>query len=208
MKDLRANAKLNREPLKSNFRLSMKNQITKDMTIAQILGNWPEKGQKLAQEMASRGLNCVGCGASTWETLEAGMLSHGMEIAEIESLVERLNEILAEELDKTTITVTKRAAKKFKEIASEEGVPECALRLGDRPGGCSGFEYVLEFSEELAPNDILFTSNGVDVHVDKDSLPRLLGCEVDFVDGLNSSGFKISNPNVKASCSCGSSQTY
>lgn len=186
----------------------MTEQITKEMTIASILGKWPEKGQKLAQEMASWGLNCVGCGASTWETLEAGMLSHGMQPNQVEGLVSRLNEILHQKLDPTTITVTPRAASKFKQIAEEEGLASAALRLGDRPGGCSGFEYLLEFSEALGPNDVLFSSNGVDVHVDKDSLSRLLGCEIDFLDGLNSSGFKISNPNVKASCSCGSSQTY
>jgi iron-sulfur cluster assembly protein len=182
--------------------------ITKEMTISDILGNFPQKSQKMAQEMTNRGLHCVGCGAATWETLEAGMLSHGMEEGEIEDLVNRLNEILKEEFDPTTIVLTPRAAKKFKSICEEEGKPDTALRFGDQPGGCSGFEYVLDFSDKLGPNDALYHSNGIDIHIDKDNLPRLLGCEIDYLDGLNGAGFKISNPNAKGSCGCGSSQAY
>ena len=47
------------------------------MTIEEILTSFPQRSQKLAQEMMNAGLNCVGCGASVWETLEAGMLGHG-----------------------------------------------------------------------------------------------------------------------------------
>lgn len=178
------------------------------MVISEIMGSFPEKSQKLAQEMTNAGLHCVGCGASTYETLEAGMLGHGMSDEEIDGLVERLNGILAEELDLTSITVTKRAATKFKAIAEAEGVPEAALRFGDKPGGCSGFEYVLDFSEEAEEGDVVFKSNGLEIHIEKDALSRLIGCEIDFLDGLNGSGFKISNPNVKGSCGCGSSQAY
>ena len=51
--------------------------IHKDMTIEEILTSFPQRSQMLAQEMMNAGLNCVGCGASVWETLEAGMLGHG-----------------------------------------------------------------------------------------------------------------------------------
>lgn len=183
-------------------------KITKEMVISDILGNWPEKSQKLAQEMTNCGLHCVGCGAATFETLEAGMLGHGMEESEIEALVRRLNEVLVQELDLTTISITKRASEKFKAIAKEEGKEGWALRFGDKPGGCSGFEYVLDFSKKANDDDEVLESNGIEIHVEKNAFKRLIGSEIDFLDGLSGSGFKISNPNVKGSCSCGNSQTY
>lgn len=178
------------------------------MTIGDILGNWPEKSQKLAQEMTNSGLHCVGCGAATWETLEAGMLGHGMDDSEIEGLIIKLNDVLAEKSDLTTIGLTKRAAEKFKALSREEGIEKPALRFGDTPGGCSGFEYVLEFSDGATPDDAVFLSHDVEIHIEKEAVSRLLGSEIDYYDGLNGAGFKVSNPNARGSCSCGSSQTY
>lgn len=182
--------------------------ITREMTIADILGKWPEKSQKLAQEMTNAGLHCVGCGAATWETLEAGMLGHGMEDAEVELLMNSLNEILKETSDLTTISLTKRAADKFIALCKEDGLSKYALRFGDQPGGCSGFEYVLDFSDQATEEDAIFLSHGVEIHVEKQAVARLLGSEIDYYDGLNGAGFKVSNPNARGSCSCGSSQTY
>lgn len=182
--------------------------ITKEMTIGEILSKWPEKSQKLAQEMTNYGLHCVGCGAATWETLEAGMLGHGMEESDIESLTNDLNQILAQVSDPTKITITKRAADKFLALSASEGLKTPALRFGDEPGGCSGFEYVLDYSEGTLSDDTVFHSNGVEIHVTNEAVKRLIGSEIDYYDGLNGAGFKISNPNARGSCSCGNSQTY
>jgi iron-sulfur cluster assembly accessory protein len=182
--------------------------IFKEMTIEEIFSHFPQKSQKLAQEMTNRGLHCVGCGAATWETLEAGMISHGFSSDDVEEMVGRLNEILSEKADLSTISMTKRAAEKFRQILKEDGKEGWGLRFGDKAAGCSGFEYVLNYSEKAEPDDEIFPSHGVDIHVNKGDVSRLLGSEIDFVDGLNGSGFKISNPNVKGSCSCGKSQSY
>ncbi len=186
----------------------MTETVTKEMTISDILGNWPHKSQKLAQEITNAGLHCVGCGAATWETLEAGMLGHGMSEDDINNLVSRLNAVLAQKQDPTTISLTPKAAEKFLEICEEEGKKGWALRFGDKPGGCSGFEYVLDFSKEAKTTDTTLHSHGVDIHIDQGAFKRLLGSEIDFFEGLNGSGFKVSNPNVKSSCGCGSSQSY
>lgn len=182
--------------------------IFKEMTIEDIFAKFPQKAQKLAQELTNTGLNCVGCQAATWETLEAGMLGHGYAEEEIEKLVERLNAILKEKVDLTQILVTKRAADKFLQILKEEGKEGYALRFGDKAAGCSGFEYTLDFSKEPTEEDAVFHSNGIDVHVNKGAVSRLMGSEIDYVDGLNNAGFKITNPNVKSSCGCGKSQSY
>lgn len=185
-----------------------KPRIARDMTIDDIFTNYPEKGQRLAQEMTNAGLHCVGCQAATWETLEVGMLGHGFEDEAIDALICRLNEIIEEEVDPTTITFTKRAAERFKTILEQDGKQGWALRFADKPGGCGGFEYVLDFSEKAAEEDTIFTSHDVEIHVKTKMLPRLLGCEIDYLEGLMGAGFKVTNPNVKGSCSCGNSQSY
>lgn len=182
-------------------------KISKDMTIQEIFSRFPSKAQKLALELTKAGLNCVGCSASTWETLESGVLRHGYGEKELEQLLNRLNTILEEESDPTTVTLTERAAEKFKSFCEAEGNPGLALRFDERPAGCSGFEYVLDFSEKATEEDVVFHSHGVDIHVYISALNRLKGCEIDYVEGLQS-GFKISNPNVQSSCGCGSSHGY
>jgi len=184
------------------------NKITREMTIGEIFSLFPHKSQRLAQAMTNAGLHCSSCSAATWETLEAGMIGHGMPDSAIEKLLRELNSILEEEIDLDTITITERAAKKFREFAKEEGNENYALRFGDMAGGCNGFQYILDFSEQAEPDDAIFESSGLQIHVKKGMLGRLLGCVIDYVDGLQGAGFKVSNPNVKSACGCGTSQGY
>lgn len=177
------------------------------MTIDEIFASFPQRAQKLAQILSKHGLQCVGCSASTWETLESGVLKHGKSARDLEELIVKLNACLDEPMDTTTITLTPKAAAKFIEISASEGKPGCALRFDEQAAGCSGFEYVLDFSLKPEADDLVYASNGVNIHVNKFSLSRLLGCEIDYVDGLQS-GFKISNPNARSSCGCGSSHGY
>ncbi|MBJ7449925.1 MAG: iron-sulfur cluster assembly accessory protein [Parachlamydiales bacterium] len=183
-------------------------KISADMTIEDILSKFPHKSQKLAHEITKSGLSCVGCQAATWETLEAGMLGHGMTLEQVQRLVDKLNAVLAEESDPESVQMTARAAKKFKEILFEEGKEGWGLRFGEQAAGCSGLEYILDYSEKADEDDAVFTSHDIEIHVKKTLLNRLLGCEIDFIEGLNGSGFKISNPNAKAACGCGSSHNY
>ena len=76
-----------------------KSSITLDMTIEEIFSSFPHKSQRLAQEMTNFGLHCVGCHAATWETLEAGMLGHGMDQGSMDKLVANLNGIINETYD-------------------------------------------------------------------------------------------------------------
>jgi len=186
----------------------MQETITRTMTIDDVFKKFPNKSQKLAQEMTNAGLNCVGCCASTWETIEAGMLGHGMKDDEIDGLLKKLNAVLAEKEDLTTITITKRAAEKYKAILDEEGKTSWGLRFGEKAAGCSGFEYFLDYSEKPKSEDTIIESNGIKMHIHQKSVKRLMGCVIDYVDGLNGDGFKVTNPNVKSSCGCGNSHGY
>jgi iron-sulfur cluster insertion protein len=103
------------------------------------------------------------------------------------------------------VQITELAAHKVIEIRNAEEIEdELALRLRVVGGGCAGFSYDLYFDEKTAM-DKEFTIHGVRVVVDQMSLMYLLGTTIDYVEGLQGAGFKFNNPNVKATCGCGSS---
>lgn len=103
-----------------------------------------------------------------------------------------------------SITLTEKAAKHIQKSLNSRG-KGLGLRLGVKTSGCSGMSYVMEFADEIQPEDQLFESQGVKVIVDTKSLLYIDGTELDFVrEGLNE-GFQFNNPNVKDSCGCGES---
>ena len=104
------------------------------------------------------------------------------------------------------IKLTDTGAEKVHEfLARQESAAETAgLRVGVRGGGCSGFQYALAFDVQR-DGDTVFESHGIKLLVDNQSLPYVTGAEVDYVDGLQGAGFQVNNPNVIASCGCGSS---
>jgi len=104
------------------------------------------------------------------------------------------------------ITMTAPAAERVKTFLANRG-KGIGLRLGVKTTGCSGMSYVLEFVDEINPDDEVFEDYGVKVIVDKKSLVYIDGTELDFSrEGLNE-GFKFNNPNEKDQCGCGESFT-
>ena len=103
------------------------------------------------------------------------------------------------------VTLTSAAAAKMAELIEREGDDSLMLRLGVRPGGCSGFSYEMFFDSQSDDNDVVEEFHGVKLAVDKASLDMLQGAEVDYRDSLQGAGFHISNPNVNRSCGCGNS---
>jgi iron-sulfur cluster assembly protein len=104
----------------------------------------------------------------------------------------------------TLISLTESAADKIKLLLAEED-EVAVLRVAVQGGGCSGFEYALGFDRGAQEGDHEFELHGVDVVVDPYSAPYLQGATIDFLDGLQESGFKIDNPNVVSACGCGHS---
>ena len=103
------------------------------------------------------------------------------------------------------ITVSDEAAEKVSQLMKEKGAPGYGLRVAVMGGGCSGFQYKLEFEE--APNDMdqVIESNGVKVFVDAKSSLYLNGVVLRYDDGLMGSGFRVENPNARTTCGCGES---
>jgi len=102
-------------------------------------------------------------------------------------------------------SVTERAARRIGEVLATEGRPDLKLRITVSGGGCSGFQYGFELDDRDEDGDIAVEREGAKVVIDGMSLLYLMGCEVDFVEDLTGSYFRVNNPNATASCGCGNS---
>jgi len=106
---------------------------------------------------------------------------------------------------KTMITLTDTAASKVKELLDAEGADDLALRVAVRPGGCSGFSYEMFFDGDINGDDEQAEFGEAKVVVDPASAQLLQGATLDYKDGLDQSGFAITNPNASRTCGCGQS---
>jgi iron-sulfur cluster assembly protein len=113
---------------------------------------------------------------------------------------------IVERPTETLVTLTPVAATKIKELLAEEPDGDTmVLRVAIQGGGCSGFQYGLGFDTGAAEGDVELQLEGVPVVVDPFSAPYLRGATIDYLNGLQESGFKIDNPNAVSSCGCGHS---
>jgi iron-sulfur cluster assembly accessory protein len=103
------------------------------------------------------------------------------------------------------VTLSDGAASKVKSLLEQEGRDDLALRIAVQPGGCSGLRYQLFFDERTLDGDEIRDFDGVNVVVDRMSLPYLHGATIDFVDTIEKQGFTIDNPQASGSCACGDS---
>lgn len=104
------------------------------------------------------------------------------------------------------ISLTPKAVEMVKATREQEGMADSfALRVAVRGGGCSGFEYALDFDQEARPNDTVLEYEGLRVFVDSVSARYLEGTEIDYVTGMTGAGFKFNNPKALGTCGCGSS---
>jgi iron-sulfur cluster assembly accessory protein len=104
----------------------------------------------------------------------------------------------------TSITVTERAARKIGEILRREPAGTM-LRVSVEGGGCSGFQYKFDTERAKADDDTVIEKSGATVLIDPVSVNYMAGAEIDFVDDLIGSAFKVNNPQATASCGCGTS---
>jgi iron-sulfur cluster assembly accessory protein len=102
------------------------------------------------------------------------------------------------------VTVSERAALKIGEILRHEPAGTM-LRVSVAGGGCSGFQYKFDTERAKADDDVVIEKSGATVLIDPVSLDYMAGSEIDFVDDLIGSSFKIHNPKATASCGCGTS---
>ena len=177
--------------------------ITKDMTIGDVVSKYPA----CIEVLQSAGVHCVGCHVSYSENLEQGFKGHGMTDEEVDKVILDMNSAIEESKgeDGKDFIITKKAAEKLIEVLKENNKEGSGLRIEIVPGGCSGFQYGLELDDNVTDLDNPIEDKGVKIIVSKENMQFLKGAKLDFVDGLQGAGFKITNPNVKSGCGCGQS---
>lgn len=103
-----------------------------------------------------------------------------------------------------SVTISQSAADRVAWIAARQGKP-AVLRLSVEGGGCSGFQYRYGLAEGIEPDDSIVARGAVKLVVDPMSLDLIDGSEVDFVETLGGSAFRITNPQAASGCGCGAS---
>ena len=103
-----------------------------------------------------------------------------------------------------SVTVSERAARRIGEILKSEPAGSM-LRVSVEGGGCSGFQYKFGVERSRADDDIVIAREDAVVLIDPVSVNYMAGSEIDFVDDLIGSSFKVKNPKATASCGCGTS---
>lgn len=103
------------------------------------------------------------------------------------------------------ISITLNAVNHLKSLLAEKQASgDSGLRLRVEKGGCAGMQYTMGL-DTTRDGDCVESQDGVQIIIDAQSLPYLRGCQIDYVDSLSDSGFKLNNPNAARSCGCGSS---
>ena len=104
------------------------------------------------------------------------------------------------------LKLTEKAAKELRRMFAEKSKPETTVvRLGIAGGGCSGFEYRMEFADNVATDDLVTESHGLRLAVDPKSAKFVEGTEIDFHDDLLKRAFVFNNPLAVKTCGCGTS---
>jgi iron-sulfur cluster assembly accessory protein len=103
-----------------------------------------------------------------------------------------------------SVTMSERAARRIGEILKAEPAGTM-LRVSVEGGGCSGFQYKFDMERAKADDDLVLNRESATVLIDPVSVGFMAGSEIDFVDDLIGASFKVKNPNVTASCGCGTS---
>ncbi len=193
---------------------TVEQRLRRELTIGDVLEQYPDAAPLLTE----KGIHCVGCHVSPFETLEEGFRSHGMSEEEIDTVLadvnEKLNHVMKNKPAPTvcsgdpSLEISCGAVAKVLELLKKENkdTTKTALRIAVMPGGCSGMTYDFSFdSDGKQADDKIIEKDGLTVLVDKKSLGILDGSRVDYMETLHGAGFVVKNPQAKGGCGCGKS---
>ena len=103
------------------------------------------------------------------------------------------------------IELTEKATAELRRLLTSQSHPDWGVRMGVKPGGCSGLEYTMALEEKPTDSDQVFEQDGIKIYIDLKSYLYMMGMELDFSTDLVGGGFKFRNPNVAEACGCGES---
>ncbi|KAG0242993.1 [4Fe-4S] proteins maturation [Mortierella sp. GBA43] len=105
-----------------------------------------------------------------------------------------------------TVLITDNAVKQLKHIAARDKSPLQSLRITVDSGGCHGYQYLMDLTETVNEDDVIFEKDGARVIVDTITLPMISGSKIDYIEELIGSAFKVTNnPHAAHSCGCDTS---
>tara|TARA_B100000674_G_C37073460_1_gene572693 strand:- start:64 stop:399 length:336 start_codon:yes stop_codon:yes gene_type:complete len=108
-------------------------------------------------------------------------------------------------MSEQVIKLSNNAAERIKLIMSKAENSAIGVRVGVKSGGCAGMSYVMEYAQEIKPNEEIIEDKGVKVFIDPKAIIYLLGTEMDYKQEKFSSQFVFKNPNETERCGCGES---
>ena len=108
-------------------------------------------------------------------------------------------------MTKQIIKLSNNEASRIKEIMSSADNSTIGVRVGVKSGGCAGMSYIMEYANEIKPNEEIIEEKGVKVLIDPKAIMYLLGTEMDYKKEKFSSQFVFINPNETERCGCGES---
>ena len=108
-------------------------------------------------------------------------------------------------MEKQLLTMTDAAVEKVKALMAKSPEPVEGIRIGVRPGGCSGMSYYIDYAAAPNPGEQIKKKKGIKIFVEPTSLMYLIGTEMDYKSDKLQSGFSFTNPNEKGRCGCGQS---
>ncbi|MGH2581691.1 MAG: iron-sulfur cluster insertion protein ErpA [Anaerolineales bacterium] len=109
------------------------------------------------------------------------------------------------EIKSPELSLTPAAAEAVRGLLKDRQLEGHALRVFVAGGGCSGYQYGMALEGNPRESDLVLEQHGVRVVVDEVSMNYLRGANIDYVNDVMASGFKIDNPNASSSCGCGHS---
>src|SRR3989338_5926309 len=154
------------------------------MLIGEAVAKYPE----IAPVMQAYGLHCIGCHVNPYESIEQGAMGHGMPKETFDEMMQEVNNEVkkfeaerenapsmeeVQEKSGKVITLTSKAVSKVMEFMQAEDKPMGGLRVGAAPGGCSGFQYMLEFEEAPSEDDAVYEQGGLKIFINKQQMQLL-----------------------------------
>ena len=103
------------------------------------------------------------------------------------------------------LKLSDNAVQRVKEIMTLNKTNAVGVRIGVKSGGCAGMSYVMEYAEDVKPNEEVIEEKGIKVFIDPKAIMYLLGTEMDYKKDKFSSQFVFKNPNETERCGCGES---
>ena len=187
-------------PAHARKKPAVKQYVTKDTAIGEVASKYPIA----IGILFSRGMHCVGCHASEFETIRQGAEAHGMKPAQIDELIAEINQAIGtdekkmqESCGNAPVKITEAAGLQFAKIMEAEGKTGFGLRiLKPQAGGPAG-RFEMDFEQAAGKDDLEFNCGKIRIIVSKKLEQQVRGAVIDFHETVQGAGFTIRNPNGK-----------